>query len=292
MIEQLSLTHVFTRKDARPIVEATVRGLVDSIREVGIINPIRVRPARRFVAGVEANAWEVTAGAHRVTAARRLGLETVPAFVVSDDDLHAELAMIDENLMRAELKGIARDDAFRRRKEIYQELHPETAHGGDRKSDQVAFSATRFTKATANELGVSERSIQLAVEHSEKICEEAKELLRGTPVDSFTDREKLKKLEPEKQLFYVNRRLAEIARRDQADKEEREAQREKNREKSRTRRECDEANASRVVENMPHETLEAFVADLYGAGHKSLADEIKARLGASVMDENYSTAAE
>lgn len=38
----------------------------------------------------------MTAGAHRLRAARKIGLETVPCVVVDDDDLHAELAMIDE----------------------------------------------------------------------------------------------------------------------------------------------------------------------------------------------------
>jgi ParB-like chromosome segregation protein Spo0J len=209
MIEQLPLTHVFTRKDARPIVEATVRGLVDSIREVGIINPIRVRPARRFVAGVEADAWEVTAGAHRVSAARRLGLETVPAFVVSDDDLHAELAMIDENLMRAELSAADRAAQTVRRKAIYEELHPDTRHGGDRASRQLGdLNDERFTAATAAATGKSERAVQRDAERGEKISEQALALVRGTKLDKGSTLDDLKKVDPEKQVAWVERRLA------------------------------------------------------------------------------------
>jgi ParB family chromosome partitioning protein len=119
----IPITHVFTRRDARKIDEAAVRGLIASIREIGIINPLRVRPTKAHVNGVEGDAYEVVAGAHRLRAARKVGLETVPCSVVEDDDLHAELAMIDENLCRAELSAADRAKQTARRKAIYEKLH-------------------------------------------------------------------------------------------------------------------------------------------------------------------------
>ena len=91
MIQQIALDLIFTRKDARKLDDAAVRGLVSSISEVGIINPLRVRPVIRHVAGVETDAYEVTAGAHRLKAARKIGLETVPC-IVADDDEDANIA--------------------------------------------------------------------------------------------------------------------------------------------------------------------------------------------------------
>lgn len=66
--------------------------------------------------------------------------------------------MIDENLCRNELSPAERASQTARRKAIYLELHPETAHGGDRKSDQVDNLSTRsFAEETASATGKDER---------------------------------------------------------------------------------------------------------------------------------------
>ncbi len=54
----------------------------------------------------------------------------------------AELAEIDENLVRSQLTPVQEASAIFRRKAIYEELHLEKKRGGDRRSDQVAESAT------------------------------------------------------------------------------------------------------------------------------------------------------
>lgn len=78
--------------------------------------------------------------------------------------------MIDENLCRAELSPIDRAKQTARRKAIYLELHPETGHGGDRKSDQVDNLSTRsFATETASLIGKDERSVRRDVERGEKV---------------------------------------------------------------------------------------------------------------------------
>lgn len=207
----LPVSHVFRREDGRKVDPAAVRGLVESIREVGIINPLRVRPVRRHVDGVETDAWEVTAGGHRLAAALKLGLAAVPCIVVEDDDLHAELAMIDENLCRAELSPAERAKQTARRKEIYEALHPETKHGGD----QVAKLATskgepaeRFTEATAKVVGISERAVQRDAERGEKVAPDVLEKVRGTRLDTGTYLDTLKKLPEAEQRVRVEKALA------------------------------------------------------------------------------------
>ena|ERR1700731_2072469 len=49
--------------------------------------------------------WEITSGRHRFEAAWRMNYTTVPSVVVDENVLHAKLAMIAENLHRAELIG-------------------------------------------------------------------------------------------------------------------------------------------------------------------------------------------
>lgn len=60
----------------------------------------------------------------------------------------------------------------RRRKEIYQALHPETRHGGDRTSRQIGdMKDARFTADTAAKTGRSERDVQRDATRGERIPE-------------------------------------------------------------------------------------------------------------------------
>ena len=97
----------------------------------------------------------------------------------------AELAEIDENLCRSNLSPAQEAQAIARRKAIYEELHPETKHGGDRKSDQVDNLATRsdrFTAATSDATGKSERDIRRAAARGEALGDDLN-AIAGTSVD-------------------------------------------------------------------------------------------------------------
>lgn len=100
----------------------------------------------------------VVAGHHRTEAARRLGWETIAANVLDDatSDLAIELIEIDENLCRAELTPAQRAIAIKRRKQIWEALHPESGNtvptlGG---RGNVGFSADTCAAA-----GITKRSL-------------------------------------------------------------------------------------------------------------------------------------
>lgn len=184
------------RQASRPQVEA----LVASIREVGLLNPITVTPTD--------DGFALVAGMHRLEACRALGMTAVPAITLDLDANQRIIAECDENLCAPSLTAAERAEFTRRRKAAYVALHPETTHGGDRKSDQVAKLATRseaprFTADTAAATGQSERAVQRDAERGEKVSDEALALIKGTRLDTGRYLDSIKNLSPEDQVAKV-----------------------------------------------------------------------------------------
>ena len=78
---------------------ATLQGLANSIREVGILQPIRVH-AVASLDGV--TRYTIVSGQRRFEAAKMLGLDTVPCLVVDvpQDNAHTLVSQVTENLQR------------------------------------------------------------------------------------------------------------------------------------------------------------------------------------------------
>ena len=209
---------------ARPLVAGHVAALMQSIPTIGLLVPISVR--------AKAERYELIAGGHRTQAFRELGRDTIPALIIDVDDLTAELMLIDENLIRQDLSPAERSIALRRRKAIYEELHPETKHGGDRKSDHIKSSGEirhlikdkpiedppksvsretpastsvavaprveRFTAVTAKATGISERSIREAVTRANAIGDSSLKKIVGTSLDKGEELDALAKVSPQR----------------------------------------------------------------------------------------------
>jgi len=197
----------------RAVDEAAVAEMVASIREVGLLNPITLNMDGTLIAG-----------RHRLEAARRLGWASIPSVVRTLDDLHAELAEIDENLVNAPLTTLERGGQLKRRKAIYEDLHPEARHirekGGpgrgnktsadsalvlpDAESPQNSEMISSFTADTAAKTGRSERVIQEEVQIAERIAPEVKAMIHGTPLaDQKTELLELARQTPEAQKQVV-----------------------------------------------------------------------------------------
>lgn len=166
----------------RPADPARVEALAASISEIGLQEPIIVRQ--------DGDRIRLVAGAHRLAAAKLLGWVEIAASWRQLTDDGARLVEIDENLIRAELTALDRAVALAERKRVYEVMHPETAHGGDRKrkpkafGDQVANMATwsRYSKDAAAKTGLSERVIQRAVELVGKLSPAVLDELRQSPI--------------------------------------------------------------------------------------------------------------
>ncbi|WP_084044204.1 N6-adenosine-specific RNA methylase IME4/ParB-like chromosome segregation protein Spo0J [Ensifer sp. WSM1721] len=204
---RISQIHVGHR--LRVVDQAKVDALKASIEELGLRTPISV-VGSTLAASTPLQMVTLAAGAHRLEAMKQLGREHIAAIIRNEDDLDAELWEIDENLCRAELTPADRALFVFRRKEIYLLKHPDTAHGavgnGREKSRQVGDSTDepkRFTAATAEATGQSERAIQRDAERGEKISAKALRMLRGTRHDKGVVLDRLKSLRDEEQEVYV-----------------------------------------------------------------------------------------
>lgn len=190
---------------ARPVSPIQVEILSRSIREIGLRQPINVR-------ALASGAFEVRGGGHRVAAFRDLGLEAIPAFVREDDDPHAEMAEIDENLCRNELSPAERAAAIARRKTLYEAIHgPAKAAGAHAsnlaqgKGDATANLADAFTTATAVASGSSSRTVRREAARGEALGPITLAKVAGTSLDRGEELDALASLSPQRRAEIVDR---------------------------------------------------------------------------------------
>jgi ParB family transcriptional regulator, chromosome partitioning protein len=99
--------------------EESLASLAESIREVGVLQPILIRPVE--------GGYELVAGERRWRAARRVGLQTVPAMVRDTDDASALEHALVENLHRSDLNVLEEAAAYQQLIEDFQLTHEEVA---------------------------------------------------------------------------------------------------------------------------------------------------------------------
>ncbi len=99
--------------------EETLAALAESIREVGVLQPVLVRAAD--------DGYELIAGERRWHAARRVGLQTIPAIVrVADDAAMLQQAIV-ENVQREQLNPLEEAAAYQQLIEDFSFTHDEVA---------------------------------------------------------------------------------------------------------------------------------------------------------------------
>ncbi len=89
--------------------ETSLEELTNSIRELGIIQPIIVRPSSD-----EENRFEIIAGERRWQAAQFAGLHEVPVVVINVDNLKSLEFAIVENVQRKDLNPIEEAEGYKR----------------------------------------------------------------------------------------------------------------------------------------------------------------------------------
>lgn len=204
MPDLIRIEQITTFARLRQAAPKQVAGLADSIKEVGLLNPITVAPSE--------DGFALVAGLNRLEACRSLGWVEIPAVVLDLDEQRRIIAECDENLCGSVLTSAEKAVFLARRKEAYEALHPETkAHvAGAIASNRVQGNATAnlatassFVADTAAKTGRAERTIRRDAERGEKVCTIALELVQGTKLDTGAYLDALKNLSPEDQVAKV-----------------------------------------------------------------------------------------
>lgn len=100
-INEVPLKQIYANPDQprREFDEERLQELADSIREIGIIQPITLRK-------IKENEYQIIAGERRFRAATIANLETIPAYIrTADDENVMEMALI-ENIQREDLNAM------------------------------------------------------------------------------------------------------------------------------------------------------------------------------------------
>lgn len=127
----------FERVTGRPqpfkvYTESRMESLCKSIAEIGVVDPITVRP-------LPDGTYQVLAGRHRRRASIRIGAPTIPAIIRSDiTDYQAAMIMLDTNLeRRAELSYSEKAYAYKMRMDLQQSRGRRTDLEGGQKLDTL-----------------------------------------------------------------------------------------------------------------------------------------------------------
>ena len=149
--------------------EEALGALADSIREVGVLQPILVRPVD--------DGYELIAGERRWRAARRVGLQMIPALVRETDDATSVQHALVENLHRDDLDALEEAAAYQQLIEDFGLTH-----------EAVASQVGKSRASVTNSLRLLQLppSIQKLVHENRLNMGQARALL-GTPDRAFQE---------------------------------------------------------------------------------------------------------
>ena len=129
----ISKLHPFAGHPYKVLDDAEMDELTESIREHGIMSPLLVRPLEG-----SPGEYEVISGHRRLHAARRAGLETVPAFIREIDRDAAAVELVDSNLHREHILPSEKAFAYRLKLEALDRRGKRCGQVGHKSRDTVS----------------------------------------------------------------------------------------------------------------------------------------------------------
>lgn len=172
-IVQLDLSEVEV-KDHLSRTKLDISSLSESIQAIGQINPITVKK--------RGNKYQVIAGRRRFSALKHIEATTgkkqkVLVTIKDLDQVQADLIEIDENLMRQNLNEVETDEALYKRKQLYEQLFPETKKnvaGATAKHNKNKDKKLPFTSDVSRKLNISRKTVERSIARASKASDKVK----------------------------------------------------------------------------------------------------------------------
>ena len=168
-VQQIPLSEIrpFKNHPFKVTDDELMQQTIDSIMQVGVLNPAIIRPAPE-------GGYEMVAGHRRLHAADLAGLKTIPAIVRNLDDDEAVILMVDSNLQRETISPMERAQAYKMKLEAMK-------HQGKRVDltcDQVGhkLDSKKSIQKVAEDAGESKTQVQRYIRLTELLPEVQKKV--------------------------------------------------------------------------------------------------------------------
>lgn len=269
---KLMIGEIFQAKNRRPLNEDAISTLMASIEKVGLQYPITVREVDYWFddqQGEQDGAYVLVAGAHRLEACKRLGMFHIEANVEAWDEKTARMWEIAENLHRADLTVLQRDEHVSEWIRLAELQSSQVATNESKREDGRGHRSESGVRAAARELNIDKDDAHRAVKVA-SLSDEAKEAAREVGLDNNRSA-----------LLAV----AAAKKEEQADKVRELASRRTSTIDADIKRRAAEAAANVIAAYVPFSQIDALKANLYSAGSKAIADALANIVGESITRE-------
>lgn len=160
----------------RIVSESKINDLVESIKVLGLLNPLILSSDGYLLSGV-----------HRINACKSLGLTEVECIIkpFEHDTLEAKLLRIDENLQRNELSALEQGEQLVEREKLLESLgqRAQSSWNVNQHTDNLGSdieSSQKRIESLARNMGITKRTAQLRKQMISGLNEAQRDQTRGT----------------------------------------------------------------------------------------------------------------
>ena len=165
-VQQIPLSEIrpFKNHPFKVVDDELMQQTIDSIMQVGILNPAIIRPAPE-------GGYEMVAGHRRLHAADLAGLKTIPAIVRNLTDDEAVILMVDSNLQRETISPMERAQAYKMKLEALKHQGKRVDLEGKATSRQVGEKSSWAVAKVGADANESERQVHRYIRLTELLPE-------------------------------------------------------------------------------------------------------------------------